>query len=245
MLLIDAYCTLGTERDTALEADHLLRQMRQANIGRAVIAPEDREIALFNDQGNRRIAAIARSSGGAFIPACSVNPWHGVHAADLLHSAVADGAKMLILAPALQGFILGDELADPLLNAAGSLHLPVYVHTGPHSAAAPTQLALLALRLPNVRFILAHCGSTDYAWDMPAILRHAPPNLWFELSFVRPWGLPAYAALIDESRLIFGSSAPRNDPAHELRFFNESWPIAEHPQSYGDNLARLLQEVST
>ncbi len=55
--------------------------------------------------------------------------------------------------------------------------------------------------------------------------------------------MPAYGALIDESRLIFGSSAPRNDLPFEVQQFDRHWPIAQHPGTYGDNLARLLAEV--
>lgn len=241
--ILDGYCTPGTERETILPSAELLRQMDRAGIARAVIAPEDREIAAHNAAGNQRILTLARAGGGRFIPACSANPWFGAAAISEMQQAVAEGARMLVLAPALQGFILGDELTDDLLTAAGKMNLPVYVHTGPHSAAAPSQLALLAERLSSTRFILGHCGSTDHAWDMPSIFKLRLPNLWFELSFVRPWGMPAYGSLADESRWIFGTSAPRNDPEFELRRFDADWPIVKHDGTYGANLAELLKAV--
>jgi predicted TIM-barrel fold metal-dependent hydrolase len=161
----------------------------------------------------------------------------------MLDRAVDRGARMLVLAPALQGFMPSDEILDPLLATATRHNVPVYIHAGPHSASAPTQIALLAMRHSNARIILGHCGSTDYAWDMSVVLAMRLPNLWYELSFVRPWAAASYGGLTDESRLIFGTSSPRNDMAFELRQLQALWPVAEHPQTYGGNLQRLLDEV--
>ncbi len=242
-MVFDAYVTPGSERETLLPAQQLLESMDRAGVARALIAPDDREIALTNEVGNQRIAEMARQSGGRLVAACTVNPWHGNQAQSLVHDAVKEGARMLVLSPLLQGFSPCDDLLDPLLDATAEHQLPVYLHTGPHSHGAPTQVLLLASRRPDARFILGHCGSTDYAWDMPAILKTAPPNLWFELSFVRPWAMPQYAQQTDEARLIFASSAPRNDMGFELGQFDRAWPIAEHPGMYGLNMARLIEEV--
>jgi len=241
--IVDAYCTPGTERETHLAPEDLLRQMDAAQIARALIAPEDREIAVHNQAGNVRIRQLARRRPERFLPACAVNPWYGRPGADELRRAAGEGARVLVLAPDLQGFCLGDELADELLDAAAELGIAVYVHTGPHSYAAPTQLLLVASRHPRARFILGHCGSTDYAHDMPAVLRAAPGNVWFELSLVRPWSAAAYVRQSDRSRFIFGSAAPRNDPAFELAQLNAYLPIAEYPDLYGGNLTALLREA--
>jgi uncharacterized protein len=207
-----------------------------------VVAPDDREIAVHNRSGNARIARVARQHGERFVPGCAVNPWYGREGVAELRRAVAEGARVLVLAPALQGFCLGDEVADELLAAAAELAVPAYVHTGLHSHAAPTQLVLAAARHPRTRWILGHCGSTDYAADMSAVLKAAPENVWFELSLVRPWNAAAYVSQSDRLRFVFGSSAPRNDLAFELAQFNEHLPIAAYADVYGGNLARLLGE---
>jgi len=243
--IVDAYCTLGTERETALNPADLLRLMDQAGIDRAIVAPEDREIAVENASGNRRVVGLVSECENRLIPACTANPWYGRQACEELRRAVADGGRLLVLAPALQGFLLTDELADPLLEEAGRLRVPVYVHTGPHSSASPTQLVLMAERHPAVRFILGHCGSTDYHHDMPAVFRAAPKNVWFELSLVRPWAAAGYAGLTDPSRLIFGSAAPRNHPAYELRHLSQYLPVADNPLIYGENIIRLLEGTAS
>jgi predicted TIM-barrel fold metal-dependent hydrolase len=241
--LIDGYCTPGDERDTDLSAARLVVWLDEARIDRAVIAPQDREIAVRCREGNRRVLAMAASGGGRFVAACTASPWLGDEAVAIVREAVAGGAQMLVLAPALQGFILTDDLTDGLLAAAAEMNLPVYVHTGPHGHAGPTQLALVAQKHGNARFILGHGGSTDHAWDMPAVLRLKLPNVWYETSLIRPWAVPNYGNIIGEDRLIFGSSAPRNVPGFELEHADKHWPRAQHPNTYGPNLAKLLSGV--
>jgi predicted TIM-barrel fold metal-dependent hydrolase len=243
--ILDAYCTLGGERDTRLSATELLRRMDDAHIRRAVVAPEDREIAVYNTSGNSRIGHVCRQSQGRLIPACTVNPWLGECGCLELRRAVAEGARMLVLAPALQGFLFGDEVAGELLSVAAELKVPVYVHTGPHAYGAPSQIVVAAATHPRVRFILGHCGSTDYACDMPAVLRLTPQNVWFELSLVRPWAAAQYVKSGDRSRFVFGSSCPRNDPRYELRHLDALLPIEQYPDVYGGNLASLLKEVDS
>ncbi len=243
LIVVDAYTTPGTERETCLSADELLRQMDQAGIARALIAPQDRELAVDNRAGNERVIRMAGASAGRFIPACGVNPWLGDKGLAELERSASDGARLLVLAPVLQGFMLTDPVADALLQHAGRLNIPVYVHTGPHSSSAPTQLALVAERFAGTRFILGHCGSTDYSHDMPSIFAMRLPNLWYELSFVRPWSVARYASLAMPGRLIFGTSAPRNVQAFELDCFNVVYPVNEHADVYGTNFLRLIGEA--
>lgn len=150
---------------------------------------------------------------------------------------------MLVLAPALQGFILTDEICDDLFAESARINLPVYIHTGPHSSSAPAQLVLVAERFPQCRFILGHGGSTDNASDLAIVFRLKLSNIWFELSFIRPWGAANFAGQVDESRLIFGSSCPRNDLEFELSQFDAHWPIKDHPGTYGGNILKLIEEV--
>jgi uncharacterized protein len=243
--IIDAYCTPGTERETQLASADLLLQMDAAGIARALIAPDDREIAVDNRSGNARIRQLAAESGGRFLPACTVNPWYGRKGMGELRRAVDEGAVVLVLSPELQGFCLTDAVADDLLEAAAEVRIPVYVHTGSHSHAAPTQAVLVAARHLQTRFILGHCGATDYAYDMWPILKDPPENVWFELSLVRPWNAAAYVRQSNRERFMFGSAAPRNDPVFETAQFNAHLPIAEYPDVYGGNLVSLLTEAGS
>ncbi len=238
--IVDAYCVPNEEPGNGEGVPRLLALMDRAGIDHAVIAPDDREIAVANVEGNRRMERLSKNYPDRFIPACTINPWYGEAACRELTRAREAGARLLVLCPNLQGFYIGHPTASKLIRTAGDLDLPVYVHTGSHALGAPSQLVLAAAKYPATKFVMGHCGSTDYAYDMLAILRSAPENLWFELSLVRPWVIPDYIAGGDRTRFLFGSFAPRNDPALELRHCDASLPIFEYPDVYGDNLARLI-----
>ncbi len=243
-MIIDACTTPGTERETRYAVDALLADMDAAGIAQAVIAPEDREMAVDNAAGNARLCALAARHPDRLIPACSVNPWYGDQGLALLRAAVHGGAKLLVLSGALQGFLPVDELADPLLELAGELGVPVYFHTGPHSHGAPSQVVLAAQRHPGTRVILGHCGTTDHAGDMPSILRaHRRPNLWFELSLVRPWGAGTWVTEETAGRFLWASGAPRNAMRFELAQFRKYLPPARFPDVYGGTLRALLEGV--
>ena len=240
-MIIDGYCIPGTERDTELSIDGLLRQMDAAGIAKAVIAPEDRELIVANVTGNNRLLAAVAEHPDRFVAACAANPWNGAQAIGEFKRGVDRGARILVLAPALQGFIPTDELCDDLLACAGQLETPVYLHSGSHSGGSPAQAVLLAAKHSSVQFVLGHCGSTDHAWDMTTVLtNHRLPNLWFELSLVRPWVVPNYIRIAGSDRFIWGSSSPRNDPEFELAQLGRFVPIGEYPEIYGGNLCRLL-----
>jgi predicted TIM-barrel fold metal-dependent hydrolase len=240
-MTIDGYCTPGTERDSYLPVESLLSQMDDAGIHKAVIAPEDRELAVANAAGNDRILGIANSHRDRFVPACGINPWMGSAAVRELNRCAERGARLLVLAPAIQGFNPTDELCDDLIHAAGQLGMPVYVHTGPHGNGGPTQVVLVAEMHSDTKFIVGHCGSTDHAWDMPTIVKnHRLQNLWFELSFARPWVVPNYIELAGSSRFIWASSAPRNVPKFELEQLQRFVPRKDFPDVFGGNLAQLL-----
>ena len=101
MAILDGYCTPGMERETRLSPNGLLELLDQAGIERAVIAPEDREIAVNNRGGNDRILELSKSSGRRFIPACAVNPWFGQAGCDELRRAAGAGARLLVMSPVL------------------------------------------------------------------------------------------------------------------------------------------------
>ncbi len=239
-MIVDGYVTLGD----GLTRDALLRQMDAAGVARAVIAPEDRELAVYNEEGNQRLLAAAGRAGGRFIPACAATPWRGEEAIASLDRAVRGGCRLLVFAPAVQGFMMTDDRVAPLLHRAGELDLTVYVHTGPHSMGAPTQAVLAAQRHPGTRLILGHCGSTDHAWDIGAVARcHLADNLFLETSLARPWTVPQYLEAAGADRVIYASGAPRTDLAFELDRMRETLPVETHPGLYGDNLRRILGEA--
>ncbi len=236
---IDCYVTLGKERDTVYRADDLVCDLERAGVDKAVVAPGDREIAVFNTTGNNFVRAEAGKFPDRLIPACTVNPWYGDKAGDELIRAVENGAKMLVFHPTVQGFLLNDNLADSLIEKASLYRLPVYVHTGPHLYGAPWQLVDCALRFPDVNFIMGHAGATDFWNDVPYAGAFAP-NVYIEGSFARPFIFKMHLKSLGANKGIMGSSAPRNNLVYEWEQYEAELDSKEYNGVFGDNLLRIL-----
>lgn len=239
---IDAMVTLGNERDTVLDDVSLLKMMDEAHVDRAVIHPCDRQLVVDNREGNDAMLDAARAHEGRLIAACTANPWYGKWAIGTLRDAIRDGARMVTFAPSVQGFILGDELLDPLLEAIAPTRVPVYIHTGPHLHASPWQLVNVAERFPTLPFIMGHCGATDFWTDVPAAAK-AVPNIYLESSFARPFSMKNHLGAVGIGRGIIGSGAPRNMLAFEWEQMRAVFDPKGHPGIFGGTIHKLLEAV--
>ena len=240
-MIVDAYCVLGVDREYDLTEEGLLRAMDVASVERAIIAPPDRYLAVFNREGNDLMLRAVASHPGRFIPSCSVNPWYGEPAVCELKRALEEGARLLVLHPCVQGFLANDELIWPLLDAATPEKVPVYVHTGPPGSATPWQVVDLAERYPDLDFIIGHCGATDF-WNDMLEAGKAAPNVFFESSLARPFAFSRYVEGIGIDKGLVGSFAPINELAFEWEQMRNVLPPEEYAPIYGENLLRLLRK---
>ncbi|MCE5308218.1 MAG: amidohydrolase family protein [Acidobacteriales bacterium] len=236
---IDAYCTLGSDREYELTEASLLEAMDQTGVERAVIVPVDRFLAVNNREGNKAMRKAAASHPDRFLPACSVNPWYGAEAAEELRRAVGGGARVFVLHPLVQGFLANDELVFPVLDTAAHERVPVYVHTGPPASSTPWQIVDLATRYPELDFIMGHSGATDF-WNDVVAAALAAPNIYIESSLARPFNFAGYMNQMDKRRGIMGSWAPLNDMALEWEQMRKALPPTEWEGLYGENLLSLL-----
>ena len=236
---IDACCILGTDREYDLDAAALLKAMDAAHVDKAVISPVDRCLAVHNREGNALMCAAAAAHADRFIPTCTANPWYGKPAVEEIRNAAAEGAAMLVLHPQIQGFGFGDDLANPLLETAASLKLPVYVHTGGYHFGTPAQLGMAAAKYPQITFIMGHSGTTDFRGDAIEIAG-IHPNVLAETSLTRPFGALDIVRSLGDGRALMGSAAPLNDLPFEWRETARLLPPEDHPGFYGETIAALL-----
>ncbi len=240
-MTIDCYVTLGKDRETRYRAEELVRDLDRAGVDKAVVAPDDRGQAVYNRRGNNFVQSEASQFSDRLIPACSVNPWFDLSGLEELERCRNSGARMLVLNPTVQGFLINDDLADPLIAKAGEFRMPVYVHTGPHLYGGPWQVIDCAMRFPDVTFIMGHAGATDFWNDVPYAGTFAP-NVYVEGSFARPFGFKNHILKIGPEKGIMGSSAPRNDLVFEWREYRAELDGPEFASVFGDTLASLLGE---
>jgi len=206
-IVVDCHCHVGVGHEYRQTADELLREMDRYEVDRAVICPVDRCIAVDNRAGNDFVLDTARAHPDRFYAFATANPWYGERAVVELQRALGEGARGIKLHPALQGFLLCDELVYPLVELAGELDVPMFFHTGTPAFSQPMQLAELALRFPGVNFIMGHMGSTDFWLDaIPAAQQSR--NIYLDTSWSLPDKVTRAVAAVGADRVLFGTDSP-------------------------------------
>jgi predicted TIM-barrel fold metal-dependent hydrolase len=192
-------------------------------------------------------------------------------------AAVNPSLRAVCLFPAMHRYGVGDECVEPVLKAAARENLLVFVHCGALSVGVrhklglpspfdmrrsnPLDLHAVALRYPDVRFIVPHFGAGLFREAL--MLADLCPNVWFDTSSTNRWmryeGLDLATVfaralqVVGPGRLLFGTDSS---------FFPRGWhtPIleqqmealqaagvtaAERAQILGGNLTALLREPSS
>lgn len=242
-MLIDGHCHVGVGHEYQQSVQELLETMDALEVARAVICPVDRCIAVDNREGNDFVLHAAQAHSRRLYAFATANPWYGTRAVDELRRAVGEGARGIKLHPALQGFLLCDELVYPLVELAEQLNVPMFFHTGTPAFALPTQLVELAQRYPRVNFIMGHMGSTDFKGEAP-LAAAAVSNVYLDTSWILPHWTRQAIASVGAERVIFSSDSPLSSLAIELeckRAANLSQ--VEYDKVMGGNMLRLLGEA--
>lgn len=235
----DALCVIGKDREFDLNEDALLAAMDSRQVDKAVISPVDRYYAVHNHEGNHQMLEAARRHPDRLLPACTANPWLGDEAVQEVRRCLQQEACLLVLHPFVQGFLANDELVWPLLAEAQAFHAPVYIHTGPPGNATPWQVTDLAERFPQTDFLMGHCGSTDFWFDVNDAARFAP-NIYLETSLARPFSVAGRIQALGRERVVMGSYAPLNDFCFEWDEMAKVLSPDDAPAVLGGNLLALL-----
>lgn len=238
---IDAYCTLGVDREYDLTARALIDAMDAARVERAVVAPVDRALAVLNREGNEYVLSAVREFPGRLIAACAANPWYGAVAESEFRRALGEGARMLVLHPWVQGYQANDELVFPLLEIAARERVPVYIHTGQPGNSTPHQVSMLAARFVEVDFLMGHAGATDF-WNDAVEAARMNANVYLESSLARPFQFAGYLEKLGAGKGITGSGAPLNDLVFEWEELRKHVRAEAWAQVTGGNLAALLSK---
>lgn len=129
------------------------------------------------------------------------------------------GLKGVKLLPMYAGFGVDDPKLDPLWKYAEKNHLPVLLHTGttfvkqaPLKYTLPRLIEPVALKYPDIKFVLAHLSHPYEGECVVTIRKH--PNVYADISALhyRPWQLYNSLMLVQEygvwDKLLFGSDYP-------------------------------------
>jgi uncharacterized protein len=218
-MIFDFHCHYSPNffryREYRMDLDALVAEMDQHSIARAVLSAAGEYAAYSTTEGNATIAAAVRRFPGRFVGFATINPWSRAAGVEALRRAHDEHAfPGLVLHPILQGFEANDPLVFPLVEAALSRGMIVYVTGGAPYLAMPYKIADLAGRYPEGRFVMGHAG-WDFHFDVPYCLE-ACPNLWAETSRNGFANLESLARRFGPTRLLFGSDQPFSSYAGEI-----------------------------
>jgi predicted TIM-barrel fold metal-dependent hydrolase len=200
--------------------DDIIRDMDEAGVDKAVIVAADYSTAYGAVVvTNEDVARMAGQYPDRFIPFCSVDPSMGRLAVDKLEFAVNElGARGLKLVPPMQGFRFDDPCHYPLWHKAAELDIVVWTHAAHQKSTPGTDARLgqpilvepVALKFPDLRIVLGHCGF-PWVWESWSMaVRH--PNVYVDVSAFAdlydqfPWS--AYTASAIEHKLLFATDNP-------------------------------------
>jgi len=234
--------------------DDIIRDMDETGIDMAVIVAADYSTAYGTVVvTNEDVSRMATLHPDRFIPFCSVDPSQGRIAIDKLEGAVKElGARGLKLVPPMQGFSFDDPRYEPLWRKAAELDIILWTHAAHQRSTPGTDARLgqpmllepVALKFPDLKIVLGHCGF-PWVWESWSMaVRHS--NVYVDVSaFTKlydqfPW--QAYTAQDIEHKLLFATDNP-------LVSFSEcvdavrALPFGENFRNaiFGENAQALLQ----
>lgn len=138
---------------------------------------------------------------------------------ELRHGHEALGLKGVKLLPMYAGFKINDPSLDPLWQYADTHNLPILLHTGttfirqaPLECTFPHLIEPVALKYPEVKFILAHLSHPWEGECIVTIRKH--PNVFADISALhyRPYQLYQSLMLVQEygvwDKVLFGTDFP-------------------------------------
>lgn len=149
----------------------------------------------------------------------SVDPTQPGWQDELRHGCEDLNLRGVKLLPMYAGFPVNDPSLEPLWEYCESRGLPVLLHTGttfvrqaPLDCTFPRLIEPVAIRHPEIRFILAHLGHPWEGECVVTIRKH--PNVYADLSALhyRPYQLYHSLMLVQEygvwDKVLFGTDYP-------------------------------------
>ncbi len=202
-----------TEGDADGTYAGLIRAMREAGVGRAVLLP-----VCARPGHERSVNAFAENLGSdVIVPFCSVHP-HSDDAARLIREYADKGAKGVKFHPNLQNFDVRDPLLSPVWRAVRDAGIVAVFHCGkpgrrptPLDAYPSDYLPLLGI-IPPERVVLAHTGGYGITDEEIDVLASA--GAYTDLSLAGQFTkerLRRALSRLRPDRILFGSDSPWRD----------------------------------
>lgn len=216
MKKLDAHAHIGTFggwANLAITADELVKQMDEYDIEKAVLCSSGHTT-------NAETSEALKQYPDRFWGAVHVNPLGETNPLEMLYYYIQQkGFSAIKLNPLKDAYVADTEALDPIMEAAESLSVPVFIHCGHPPYSLPWSIALLAERFPKVPVVMIHMGHGHGVYiDASIKMAKRYPNLYLEMS-----GMPMNSKIkeayevVGKDRIMFGTDAPFHHPTIEMQ----------------------------
>lgn len=215
MKKIDAHSHLGSFGgffDVSADANQLLQTMDEYEVEKTILCST-------NSTDNAQLLEVFRSHPERFLPLVFLNPYDGKKALEDFEHFIEEGYCGVKLHPLMHAYTADDVILDPIMEAAQSKNLPVFIHSGHPPYSLPWQIGLLADRFPDIPMVMVHMGHGHGVYIDAAIkMGQRFPNLYLEMS-----GMPMHTKIkeayekVGADRVLFGMDLPFHHPTVEIQ----------------------------
>ena len=204
MKKIDAHAHVGHFggwANVGMTADEMVDAMNKHGIERTVVSYMDNTVT--EDAVKRH---PDRYAGLIW-----VNPYKAETDLPLAERLIREaGFKGIKLHPLFDAYTANDGVVHPVMELAGKLNVPVFIHSGHPPFSLPHSIAQLAQDFPSIRFVMVNMGHGNGIYVQAALdLSRKIDNLYLETS-----GMPMHTKIreayetVGHDRIFWGSDAP-------------------------------------
>lgn len=192
--------------------EDILKNMEENQVDVSVICPV-KTIDPFFERQNEYISDLQRKHLGRLKGFCRIDPNLGKDSEKILRESVEElELKGLLLHPWEETFAINDKKVYPFMEICEEYDLPVLIETGYPWLSHCFQVASLAEKFPELKFIMSHGGQFDssgYALTDVDYVMDRHPNLLIETSGdYSDEGIENIPNRLGYDRLLFGSHFP-------------------------------------
>ncbi len=204
MQIIDAHAHIGHFggwANVGMTADEMIVGMDRHGIESAVVSYMD----------NTVIEDAVRRYPQRYAGLVWVNPYKAETDLPLAERLIREqGFKGIKLHPLFDAYTANDDVVHPVMELAGRLDVPVFIHSGHPPFSLPHSIAQLAWDFPSIRVVMVHMGHGHGVYIQAALdLAQKIDNLYLENS-----GMPMHTKIreayetVGHDRIFWGSDAP-------------------------------------
>ena len=221
-MIIDVHVHIGGDNvGFAMTEETVLESMRKYNIDVCIISNGDsgeyghelerlpEELSVDQKTSLKRAIDFAKKNEGRIYAGFWCKPHHE-KVDEEIEKMIAENRKVLValkVHPYHSNLAFDDEKMVPYLDLAVKYNLPVIVHTGSSYNDSPERVYNMAIKYPNLKFIMAHMGlGTDNQLAINFMAK--ADNLYADTAWVPVSTTVEVIKRYGSKRVMFGTDSP-------------------------------------